>query len=241
MTGSDLSARLARLADRDPPRVKIEGRLARVVAPAGTGTAGVILAILEMVDDTMLPARLTFAEEGGARLALDVAARRVVGMDEATAVAALESFGSTAKRAVAVIEGPSEAESNEGGISVRKLAAALPQATEEQDDSDAPVQMRLIDGMGDALFAGWARDAEGGVDIWGEGDLLEAFVEGIWSGVGDRDETDPRLSCWTRPAGDPGAAMAIAVAEWPDGTIAALSFDPASMNRLQSIWLRVAG
>ncbi|PWJ12504.1 hypothetical protein [Jannaschia seohaensis] len=148
---------------------------ARVIARAGGGGRAVALAVLNAIDESILPAELVVASEAGETMTLSVAARRlrlvvaasedlaadtVIGQEldpEGTeelevVIALIDRFARGAAGTVVVVEQPGE-ETGPRGVSATRLIGMLP-----EEIVDSPASELVPEG------AAGAPEADGGVE-----------------------------------------------------------------------------
>ncbi|TFL20206.1 hypothetical protein [Jannaschia formosa] len=249
----EFDARVAKL--HQPDRMVGD---ARVLARAEEGAGGVARAVLTAVDETILPAELTFASEAGETLTLSAAARRLRAVTAASddlspeevagrelepeeedglhaALDLLVRFARGASGTVVVSERRGE-ENAMRGVSALRLIGMLPPDAGPVTAAVPPAPAG--DGGGGArdflaasegrLRASMTRSPSGEVTSGGAEELAATLAQ-LLDGAGSDDE--PALQLWAQQSGTP-AGPAFGRALWADGTVLAMAFDAADVAPL---------
>lgn len=238
---SDIRAKLAQLADAEDSFAPARGgRMGRVFAQAGTSgsqTDLVLRAILTLIDETVLAARLTLSSGEDVWISLVVEGRRLRRIDDAATAldagalvgGALEPEELEAQSACAdlfkrfaeqvsgqvVVTSDTVGGSTNRGLSIGRLSDALAPGP---DDGHLPPSERIVSRCGDRLLGAFV--VQDGRDPIIHGDaalepMLEGLIASLWADL-PVDKSRPSLSSWLRQAGaDDG--MAVALAHWPKG------------------------
>ncbi|MEM7641920.1 MAG: hypothetical protein AAF366_05275 [Pseudomonadota bacterium] len=262
---SDLSGRLRRLAKDDDIKASEPGTAAgRIIArvPTSHGDADTVLrAILQTIDDTILPARSVLSSDAGPRLSLSIAARRLRAVEaasedlapgdlpgqalepedtdaQAELAALIRRFAEGARGPVVVSEGQG-ASAGGRGLSVARLTEQWAPAP---DNSDRPIVDRFVGRCGSRLKACLIRPGDGGPDrLIGDGemrDMLDGLAGMVEPTVAGGSE-GPTLSLWLRQTGAPDGT-AFGLARWPgeDGLpiVAVLALATADAGAVSAIF-----
>lgn len=262
---SDLNGRLNRLAKDEATKTQASGaapgRIIARVSISGDDADLVLRAILQAIDETILPARLVLTSDGDARLALSVATRRLRAVEAASGslqagdlagqalepeddttqvhlAALIRRFAEAARGDVVATEA-SGASGGGGGLSVARLTQQWAPAP---DDSDRPIADRFAARCGSRLKAYLIRTNDGGPDRMlgddGMGDMLDSLAEMILPTVADMP-AGPMLRLWLRQTGAPDGT-AFGLARWPGqhGTpiVAVLAFATADAGTISTIF-----
>lgn len=236
--GSDIDARLRRLAGDD--EAAAGGRL---LARADDGAEAVARAVLDAVDETVLPAELSVASGAGQALVLSVAGRRLRAIlsasdgleagdligaeldaeDEgglARAAALLDRFARGASGAVTLREARG-ADGGARGVSANRLAGLLPEGgAAPAETADGCAADRFLSGFGQGATATLVQTASGDETTAGDADLHDTLS--AIAGMAPEDAI-PALNVWLRQTG-PADGRAFARAAFDDGSLAALAF-----------------